>query len=118
MMAFELEAEPPPQRKKSDLFAKLWLWQVRVLLEKRAGGPALRLFLVLVEEDFKNFGNKIFPVTTRMMQAAKINRHLKAYVLRDLEEWGLIFLHHPGDKKNPQVALRKLNGRGRNPFLE
>ena len=75
----------------------------------------LRLFLVLVDEDFNHFG-KPFTVTTDMAERAGVDRHLKAKILLALEQWGLIFLERLGAPKNPRVSLRQREGRGQNPF--
>jgi hypothetical protein len=113
------EGWAPTKRSKSkhkgDLFAKLWRWHLRLLLEKRASGRLLRLYLVLVDEDFKSFG-KPFAVTTDMALRAGIDRHLKAKLLDTLEQLGVIFQERRGNK-NPQVALRQFEGRGQSPFL-
>jgi hypothetical protein len=72
---------------------------------------------VLAREDFLQYG-KPFNVTTELVKAAGVDRHDKAKLLQAFEQWGLIFLKHQGDKKNPCVYLRKLQGRGKNPFQE
>jgi hypothetical protein len=96
------------------MFAKLWLWHLHLLLDKRASGRLLRLFFVLVEEDFKHFG-KPFAVTTKMATRAGIDRHLKAKLLDALEQMGAIFQERRGNK-NPRVSLRQREGRGQSPF--
>jgi hypothetical protein len=104
----------PKSKHKGDLFAKLWLWHLHLLLEKHASGGVFRLFFVLVHEDFKSFG-RAFTVTSEMVGDAGIDRKSKAGILRLFEQWGLIFLEQR-TKKNPRVFLRKLQGRGQDPF--
>ena len=101
-------------RAKGEYFARAWLWHLRLLREKRAGGRVLRFYHLLLEEDFNSFG-KPFAVTTQMMEAAGVDRHRKADLLDALEQWGIVFLERRGHK-NPLVSLRQREGRGQNPF--
>ena len=114
----DFRTTPPEarQKHKGDLFVQLWRWQLHLLLGKRATGQFLRLFLVLVDKDFDEFG-KPFTVTTQLAEKAGIDRKAKAKILQTFEQWGLIFLEQQEARKNPRVFLRKRQGRGENPFL-
>jgi hypothetical protein len=110
----EISHSPRRRQPKGEMFAKLWRWHLHLLLEKRASGRVLRFFLMLIDEDFKHFGEP-FTVTTEMMRAAGIDRNFKAEILQTFEHWGFIFLERRANK-NPRVFLRKRQGRGENPF--
>jgi len=102
-------------RAKEEHFARAWLWHLRVLREKHATGQLLKMYHVLLEKDFYEWG-KPFEVTTEMVVKAGLDRKAKSRILRLFEQWGLIFLKRRGNTKNPQVQLRDREGRGENPF--
>ena len=60
-------------RAKEEHFARTWLWHLRVLREKRASGQLLKMYHVLLEKDFYEWG-KPFEVTTEMVVKAGLNR--------------------------------------------
>jgi hypothetical protein len=102
-------------KNKEEWFGQNWFWHSHILLEKRATGQMLRLYLVLFEKDFDEWG-KPFEVTTAMAKRAGMDRKAKAVILRAFEQWGLLWFESQGTSKNPRVALRRRKGRGENPF--
>jgi hypothetical protein len=94
---------PPEQR-----FTCLMDWHRDILWEKRAGGTTRRLLDVIIAKEFASrdiYGRgKPFELATADLKKARVSVRLKAEILGNLENWGIISVDQPNGK-NPTITL-------------
>jgi hypothetical protein len=97
------ESLPPEKR-----FTCLMDWHREILWEKRAGGATRRVLDLIIAEEFASRNKKgrgrPSELTSADLKKVRVSVRLKAKILSDLENWGIISVDQPNGK-NPIITL-------------